>query len=98
MPLATLRGVLGYAEGARAAAVRRAQAAGRYDRADPLLVAEATRSAALLEAGQGGVRQKACHLQHQRPHGLPCPRPARRVARDQVIEPHRIRRGFPAPG
>jgi hypothetical protein len=39
MPLATLRGVLGYAEGARAAAVRRAQAAGRYDRADPLLVA-----------------------------------------------------------
>jgi hypothetical protein len=59
MPLATLRGVLGYAEGARAAAVRRAQAAGRYDRADSLLVAGATRSAALLEAGQGGARQKA---------------------------------------
>ncbi len=59
MPLAALRGVLGYAEGARAAAVRRAQAAGRYDRADPLLLAGATRSAALLEAGQGGARQKA---------------------------------------
>jgi hypothetical protein len=34
MPLAALRGVLGYVEGARAAAARRTQAAGRYDRAD----------------------------------------------------------------
>ena len=35
MPLAALRGVLGYVEGARAAAVRRAQAAGRYEQGGP---------------------------------------------------------------
>jgi hypothetical protein len=59
MPLAVLHGILGYAEGARAAAVRRAQAAGRYDKADPVLLAGATRTTALLETSQGGTRQKA---------------------------------------
>jgi site-specific recombinase XerD len=58
-PLATLRGVLGYVEGARAAAVRRAQAADRYDKVGPVLLAEATRTAALLKAAHGGTRRKA---------------------------------------
>ncbi len=55
-----MKGLLSYVEGARAAAVRRAQAAGRYEQLDGLRLALATHGAAAvtLQAGHGDDRRR----------------------------------------
>ncbi|MFD7627548.1 site-specific integrase [Streptomyces sp. NPDC059851] len=58
-PRSVLKGVLSYLEGSRAAAVRRAQAAGRYERlADRRLVLAAERGSVVLERPGGGTELK----------------------------------------
>ncbi|MFD4248095.1 hypothetical protein ACFWP3_41980, partial [Streptomyces sp. NPDC058525] len=59
-PRSAMKGVLSYIEGARAAAVRRAQAAGRYERLERVRVVLATHgtTAVTLERVRGGTERK----------------------------------------
>ncbi|MGW7363205.1 site-specific integrase [Streptomyces sp. NPDC054841] len=60
MPRAALRGVLGYVEGARAAAVRRAQATGRYERVADKRIVLATHGthSVTMTSPDGGSRRE----------------------------------------
>ncbi len=60
MPRSTMKGVLSYVEGARAAAVRRAQAAGRYERLAQTWTVVATHGteSVTLQRPTGGVEQR----------------------------------------
>ncbi|MFE2071079.1 hypothetical protein ACFXDH_53540 [Streptomyces sp. NPDC059467] len=81
MPRSAVKGLLSYVEGARAAAVRRAQAAGRYERvagARLVLATHGTR-AVTLEGVRGGIERKPWNdigprtrlrLLHRTPQGL----------------------------
>ncbi|MCY0927901.1 hypothetical protein OTB20_17105 [Streptomyces sp. H27-H1] len=81
MPRSVLKGVLAYREGARSAAVRRAQVAGRYERVPGLRVVLATHGtdAVTLEGTRGGAKRMAWNdvgprtrlrLFHRTPQGL----------------------------
>ncbi|MFE3661099.1 hypothetical protein [Streptomyces sp. NPDC059165] len=60
-PRSAMQSLLAYTEGARAAAVRRAQAAGRYERVDGVRMVLATHGskAVTLEGARGGSERKA---------------------------------------